>query len=496
MDAVAVQIANTFAFGTGGKGRRGETFLGKGKSSGITSRQEENPDDWPCSCGLKVWARKPECPVCKQKRPRDMEVKEQPATQGSHPPPTQQPVGTEEDATKAEEARKRGQLKHIAKTIAGWPEDQRDGVFFKSMVKEAETLKAGLVSAQPSDTQLLGAKEEVNTTMRRVLKSEKKRDQIMKDLTTAKDEVAASRASNSAAVGRLEALEKALRSMSVEAHPDPIVTLQELEMLKQMRAMKAKPGPGGAEAYKKALADIADWYGSDQGPLERGKGSSAPATPEAPAGAHKNQAPEAGGGPRSPLPKPDQAGNLVQDPGVDHRRLGPAAEMQAGGRKRGAAEEAGAYQRKQEAIASGAAMEEDFLDGAAAVPGCMTQPEGQASKPMQVDDVGGGELSQEEKEQWAASERARERDLGLELDEEEAAAQAAAQDHGSPSKARPAKGDKAARRAASKSPYRKKEGEGEEDPDAPLESVREEADTKKVPSDDEGEEAEKEEADQ
>ena len=164
MDAVAVQIANSIQFGSGGKGRRGETFLGKGKGaqgSGFATRQEDNPDDWPCPCGLKVWARKPECPVCKQKRPRALEVKEQFATQGSHPPPTQQAVGTEEDAVKAEEARKRGQLKHIAKTIAGWPEDQKDGAIFKSMQKEAEILKAGLVSAQPSDTQLLGAKEEV-----------------------------------------------------------------------------------------------------------------------------------------------------------------------------------------------------------------------------------------------------------------------------------------------------------------------------------------------
>eukprot|EP00972_Heterocapsa_arctica_P104053 15335081-Heterocapsa_arctica.AAC.1 len=93
-------------------------------------------------------------------------------------------------------------------------------------------------------------------------------------------------------------------------------------------------------------------------------------------------------------------------------------------------------------------MEEDSLDGAAAVPGCMTQPEVQASKPMELDDVGGEELSLEEKEQWAASERARAEDLGKELAgkltaaKEEAAAQAAAQGHGSPSKARSSKEDK------------------------------------------------------
>ena len=218
LDAVAVQIANSFQFGSGGKGRRGEMFQGKGKgpqSAGFAQKQEANPGDWACQeCGLIVWARKPECPHCKPKGPRKaQEVKEQTTIQGSQPPPAQQAVGTEEDASKAEESRKRSQLKHIAKTIAGWPEDQKDGDLFKSMVKEAEALKASLVSSQPTDMQLLGAKEEVNATKRRVLKSEKKRDQATKDLTAAKDEVAAARASNIAAVERLEGLEKAIRAM-------------------------------------------------------------------------------------------------------------------------------------------------------------------------------------------------------------------------------------------------------------------------------------------
>eukprot|EP00972_Heterocapsa_arctica_P051209 7530689-Heterocapsa_arctica.AAC.1 len=81
-----------------------------------------------------------------------------------------------------------------------------------------------------------------------------------------------------------------------------------------MRAVKAKPGSGGVEAYKKAMAEIADWYGSDQHPQERGKGCSAPSTPEATVGAHRNQPLAAGGGPRSPVPRPDQAGNPVQGP--------------------------------------------------------------------------------------------------------------------------------------------------------------------------------------
>eukprot|EP00972_Heterocapsa_arctica_P025837 3802481-Heterocapsa_arctica.AAC.1 len=47
---------------------------------------------------------------------------------------------------------------------------------------------------------------------------------------------------------------------------------------------------------------------------------------------------------------------------------------------------------------------------------------------------------------------------------EEAAAKSAAQGIGSPGKVRSPKDEKAARRAAARSPYRKKEGEGEVDP--------------------------------
>eukprot|EP00972_Heterocapsa_arctica_P098079 14470056-Heterocapsa_arctica.AAC.1 len=65
MEAVASQIAIGFQFGSGGKGRRGETYQGKGKgpsSTGSFKKQMENPDDWPCPCGLTVWARKDFCP--------------------------------------------------------------------------------------------------------------------------------------------------------------------------------------------------------------------------------------------------------------------------------------------------------------------------------------------------------------------------------------------------------------------------------------------------
>eukprot|EP00972_Heterocapsa_arctica_P106432 15679139-Heterocapsa_arctica.AAC.1 len=49
MEAVAGHLANSFQFGSGGKGRRGETYLGKGKGPGTASpfsQHEENPEDW------------------------------------------------------------------------------------------------------------------------------------------------------------------------------------------------------------------------------------------------------------------------------------------------------------------------------------------------------------------------------------------------------------------------------------------------------------------
>jgi sRNA-binding protein len=137
-------------------------------------------------------------------------------------------------------------------------------------------------------------------------------------------------------------------------------------------------------------------------------------------------------------------------------------------------------------------MDEETFAAAAAVPGAMTQPEEQGAKPMELDGGEGGALTQDEQEQWDRSELARAAELGKEMAEkltaakEEAAAKAASQTGGSPGKARTPKDEKAARRATSRSPYRKKEGEEDEDPPS-LATVREEADHKKIPTDDEGE---------
>eukprot|EP00972_Heterocapsa_arctica_P113988 16440114-Heterocapsa_arctica.AAC.1 len=67
MEAVASQLASSFQFGSGGIGRWGEVFQGKGRppiSPGPFRKQVESPDDWQCDCGYVVWARRPHCPKC------------------------------------------------------------------------------------------------------------------------------------------------------------------------------------------------------------------------------------------------------------------------------------------------------------------------------------------------------------------------------------------------------------------------------------------------
>eukprot|EP00972_Heterocapsa_arctica_P070725 10447687-Heterocapsa_arctica.AAC.1 len=69
MEVVAGHLANSFQFGSGGKGRRGETYLGNGKGPGTAGpfkQHLENPDDWKCPCGYPVWARKDICPKCNE----------------------------------------------------------------------------------------------------------------------------------------------------------------------------------------------------------------------------------------------------------------------------------------------------------------------------------------------------------------------------------------------------------------------------------------------
>ena len=118
----------------------------------------------------------------------------------------------------------------------------------------------------------------------------------------------------------------------------------------------------------------------------------------------------------------------------------------------------------------------------------------QQPAPMEQD--AGGELTQEEQESWDKSQLARAEELGKELADklmaakEEAAAKEATRAKGSPGKGRSPNPDRILRRAM-RSPYKDKDRKGEDAEDAPsLEPVLEEGESRRVPSDEEGDEAE------
>eukprot|EP00972_Heterocapsa_arctica_P081873 12065648-Heterocapsa_arctica.AAC.1 len=68
MHVVASQLATNFQsqFGgsiSGGTGRRGEAFQGKGRplQALVHPRKGMNPEDWPCVCGYINWGKRPFC---------------------------------------------------------------------------------------------------------------------------------------------------------------------------------------------------------------------------------------------------------------------------------------------------------------------------------------------------------------------------------------------------------------------------------------------------
>eukprot|EP00972_Heterocapsa_arctica_P065138 9616011-Heterocapsa_arctica.AAC.1 len=98
--------------------------------------------------------------------------------------------------------------------------------------------------------QLLNAREEVNTTRRRVMKSEKflegvkeKQEKVMKELTVAKDEVAAAIAAHASAASKLEKLEKLIKAQT-ETKDESVVAEEELAVVMRMRSIRA--GNAGA----------------------------------------------------------------------------------------------------------------------------------------------------------------------------------------------------------------------------------------------------------
>jgi hypothetical protein len=130
--------------------------------------------------------------------------------------------------------------------------------------------------------------------------------------------------------------------------------------------------------------------------------------------------------------------------------------------------------------------------GAEAVPGQMTQPEGQEPAPMELD--AGADLTPSEQEAWNRSQIARAAELGEDLAiqltaaKEEAAAKAATGAKGSEGNGRSPNPERILRRAM-RSPSKDKDKKAEDAGSAsPLDAVLEEGESKKVPSDEEGEE--------
>eukprot|EP00972_Heterocapsa_arctica_P066648 9835064-Heterocapsa_arctica.AAC.1 len=123
LEAVVLQLANSFQLGSGtisgGMGRRGDGFQGKGRPpllAGQYRKQVENPEDWQCEYGYIVWTKRPHCPKCTAARVdgecpspqvspgKPTAAKEQEATAGGQRTQPPQEVGTEGDAKEVTKA--------------------------------------------------------------------------------------------------------------------------------------------------------------------------------------------------------------------------------------------------------------------------------------------------------------------------------------------------------------------------------------------------------
>jgi hypothetical protein len=417
MAALAAQCLENYQFPTGGKGRRGEVYhSGKGAQQGgqfrnpwsHPIRQSEGQGNWSCDCGYVVWPGKTACPKCKEPRPIGGGCEKPTGTQGqgsqesraaSQEEVTKQEVGTEggtKEAAKAELARKRVHLKYIAKHIEDWPPALKDSHSLKALQAEAEELKTALMAEQPTDRQLLGAKEDVNAAKRRVMKAEGKRDKTAKDLTVAKDEVAAARAAHETAEAQLGRLETALKAMEV-AKEEPSPSKEDRAILKRIHAVAAgNAGPPGGRAYLQAIAEIIPGHGPIESTPTGEAATDAQTSPGIPAAEAAPQGAGAGtaGGIASGAKQEGKGGAGPQGPGKQ-LVLGPAITEKQGGRKRDAEVVTGDLQLSQEAASAGTAMEDIENPFCQAVPGSMSQPS--------IQRPAGAELSQEEEAAWQTS---------------------------------------------------------------------------------------------
>jgi hypothetical protein len=247
------------------------------QAMGHYRKQPDGKENWICTCGYPVWARKEACPRCQGPKLTPGRENAGPASRpGAGLQETRRPAqreeapqeeGTGEKAegdTQAELTRKRQLLSFIAVKIEGWPTSIRSSQSLAILHQEAEDLKAALGEERPTVGQLLGAKEDVNSARRKIMRAEGKRDKANLELSAAKKVVAKAHLAHDAAEAQLEAAQRAQEAPVSPSKSD--FTKEDWSILKRIRSMAAgNAGPPGGKPYLQALAEVIP--GHDRGPM-------------------------------------------------------------------------------------------------------------------------------------------------------------------------------------------------------------------------------------
>ncbi len=180
----------------------------------------------------------------------------------------------EASAMKALAAKRKAQIKAINKTLADWPGGGKDSVAYAAMRQEEEALTAAILADQPTDIQLLTAKEQVNLARRKILKSEAKRDAAQVEADTGAEELKASRTAHDLAESRLDKMQATFKDLTVTPKEEPGITEEEQDMLKKVRLIRiAFAGDHGSLEYQRAITDIIPKKGPGQEGAEAQKAS-------------------------------------------------------------------------------------------------------------------------------------------------------------------------------------------------------------------------------
>ncbi len=116
------------------------------------------------------------------------------------------------------------------------------------MRQEEEALTAAILADQPTDIQLLTAKEQVNLARRKILKSEAKRDAAQVEANTGAEELRASRTAHDLAESRLDKMQATFKDLAVSPKEEPGITEEEQDLLKKSES-SGQPLPGTMEVW-------------------------------------------------------------------------------------------------------------------------------------------------------------------------------------------------------------------------------------------------------